>query len=170
VAEDYKTPSLIVPYAVTKPVIDGVVNDEEWQGAVSVNALQSVGKQVSTRQTRFWIAWDEDNLYVAMRSPLRQGERPIQALRDRNTDINVVFDDAYELFFDVGTRSKDGQPCFFQFLCNFDGTRRDIMFEPAVGNSRLGYVSGWEPKNRMSRPSPSHVGQISFRFRAHACS
>jgi hypothetical protein len=150
VAEDYKTPSLIVPYAVTKPVIDGVVNDEEWQGAVSVNALQSVGKQVSTRQTRFWIAWDEDNLYVAMRSPLRQGERPIQALRDRNTDINVVFDDAYELFFDVGTRSKDGQPCFFQFLANFDGTRRDIMFEPAVGNSRLGYVSGWEPQNRIT--------------------
>ena len=75
VTAGYKTPTITAPYAYQKPVIDGVINDAEWQGAESVNALQTTNKQVSPRQARFWMMWDEDNIYMAMRSPLREGER-----------------------------------------------------------------------------------------------
>jgi hypothetical protein len=150
VKTDYKTPLVTVPYAWTKPVLDGVIDDREWQGAESVNALQTTNHQVSPRQTRFWMQWDEDTLYMAMRSPLRPGERVIQALRNRARDINVVFDDSYEVWLNVGTKTPDGQPTFFQFLCNVAGARYDVLHEPAVGNSRLGWTSGWEPKNRLT--------------------
>ena len=81
VGEEYKAPSLVIPYAAQKPTIDGEIADAEWQGAASLNALQSTDKRVSPRQTRFWVTWDEDNLYIAMRSPLRDGERLIQTYR-----------------------------------------------------------------------------------------
>lgn len=147
---DYKTPTFVVPYASVKPQIDGAINDAEWQGALSVSALQTTNHAVSPRQARFWLLWDEDNLYLAMRSPLREGERLVQGLRMRDRDINVVFDDSYEIWPNVGSKSKDGQGVFFQFLSNFAGARSDVLYEPAVGNSRPGWVSGWEPKNRIT--------------------
>ncbi len=146
----YKTPQVTAPYAYQKPTIDGTLNDAEWQGAESVNAMQTTGKQVSPRQARFWMMWDEDYLYVAMRSPLRPGERLVQNLRDTSRDINVVFDDAYEIFVDVGSKSPDGQPVFFQYLANYADARYDVMHEPAVGNSRLGWTANWNPRSRVN--------------------
>jgi len=151
VRNGYRRPTVVVPYARTKPTIDGKINEAEWRGAVSVNALQTTRKQISLRQTRFWQMWDEENIYVAMRSPLRPGERIVQALRRRKRDINVVFDDSYEVWLDVGSADpKTGLVCFYQFLCNYAGARWDSMHLPSVGNSRLGYESGWTPANRIS--------------------
>ena len=146
----YKRPTVTAPYAYQKPVIDGVINDAEWHGAESVNALQTTNKQVSPRQTRFWMIWDEDNIYMAMRSPLREGERVVQNLRDTTREINVVFDDSYEIFFDLGTKSPDGQPVFFQYLANFADAHYRVMHEPAVGNSRLGWKANWTVRNRLT--------------------
>jgi hypothetical protein len=150
VKANYKTPTVTAPYAHHKPQIDGSIEDAEWQGAESANALQTTGRLVSPRQTRFWMMWDEDNLYMAMRSPLREGERIVQNLRDASRDINVVFDDSYEIFIDVGSKSPDGQSVFFQYLANFAGGRFDVMHEPAVGNSRLGWTANWNPRNRLT--------------------
>ncbi len=150
VADGYTVPTVTVPYAHEKPTIDGVIGDAEWVGAESTNALQTTRHQISPRQTRFWMTWDEENLYVAMRSPLRPGERPVRKIRDTNKDINVVFDDSYEVWLDVGSNSPDGQPVFFQFLSNFDAARYDVMHEPAVGNSRLGWTANWNPKNTIN--------------------
>ncbi len=158
----YKRPTVTAPYAYQKPVIDGVVNDAEWQSAESVNALQTTNKQVSPRQTRFWMMWDEDNLYVAMRSPLREGERLVQNLRDASRDINVVFDDSYEVFVDVGSKSPDGQPVFFQYLANFPGARFDVMHEPAVGNSRLGWTANWNVRNRLTPDGRSWEMEVAI--------
>ena len=123
VADDYKVPTITVPYAWHKPTLDGIVHDDEWQDAVSFSALQTTNHAVSPRQTRFWMMWDADNIYLAMRSPLRPGERLIQALRQTDKDVNVVFDDSYEIWLDVGSHSPDGQPVFFQYLSNFAGAR-----------------------------------------------
>jgi len=149
VKANYKKPMITAPYAFQKPTIDGVIDDAEWQGAESVNALQTREKQVSPRQTRFWMMWDEDNLYVAMRSPLRAGERLVQNQRDTSRDVNVVFDDSYEIFIDVGAHSPDGQPVFFQYLANFAGAHLSVMHEPAVGNHRR-WTANWKVSNRLT--------------------
>ena len=62
-----------------------------------------------------------------------------------------MFDDSYEIWIDVGSKSPDGQPVFFQYLANFDGGRYDLMHEPAVGNSRLGWTAGWDVRNRITK-------------------
>ncbi len=152
---EYRHPTAAIPYAWGKPTIDGVVDDAEWQGAASFRALQTTGKQISARQTRFWILWDEEHFYVAMRSPLRPGERPIQQHRGREPgmDLSVIFDDCYEIWISVGaTDTLTGQPdCSTQFLGNFAGGRYDAIHQPAVGNSRTSsYDTNWEPRSRLT--------------------
>ncbi len=166
VADGYKAPSVTVPYAFAKPKIDGVIGDDEWQGAASRNCLATTGGDVSARQTCFWVMWDEDNIYFAMRSPLRPGERVIQAFREKGKDVNVVFDDSYELWLDVGTKSPDGQPVFFQFLCNYAGVRFDVMHEPAVGNMRTGWTSGWEPANRITPDGKAWEMEVAIPYKS----
>ena len=67
VRDGYAAPTYVAPYADNTPTIDGVVGDDEWQGAVSLNALQTTRRAISPRQTQFWLAWDEQFLYVAAR-------------------------------------------------------------------------------------------------------
>ena len=50
--EPYVHPTIAIPYAATKPVIDGTVDDAEWQGAFSQRALRTTGGQISGRQPR----------------------------------------------------------------------------------------------------------------------
>ena len=95
-------PMLPVPVTDAKPVIDGKVDDAEWQGAFSQRALRTVRGQISTRQARFWMMWDEENIYVAMRSPFRKGERPVQQHRDPSADTDQIFDDCYEIWVSAG--------------------------------------------------------------------
>lgn len=163
VRDGYTSPRFTVPYAWQKPTLDGAVSDEEWRGALSLAALQTSNKAVSPRQARFWMSWDEDDLYLAMRSPLRPGERLIQALRER--DINVVFDDSYEFWLDLSTRSPDGQPVFFPYLANFAGARYDVMHEPAAGNSCLGWTAGWTVKDRLSSDGRSWEMELAVAWR-----
>ena len=154
-APEYKHPVAVIPYAATKPVIDGTVDDAEWQAAFSQRALRTTGGQISARQGRFWMMWDEEHIYIAMRDPLRPGERPIQQHRGRpsGTDLDIIFDDCYEIWVSVGaTDTLTGQPdCSTQFLGNFAGGRYDALHQPAVGNSRTSsYDTNWEPKSRLT--------------------
>ena len=151
VHDDFRSPEFTVPYAAKPPNIDGKIEDDEWHDALSVNAFQTTDGNVSARPTTVWMTWDEDHFYIAMRSPLRPGERVMQAQREVGRDNEkTVFDDAYEIFLDFGTRSPDGEIVFFQYLGNVAGSKYDVMFEPTVGNSRPGWESGWRPKNRVT--------------------
>jgi hypothetical protein len=151
VHDNYTAPRFAVPYISTPPRIDGIIDDAVWNHALSIDALQTSDGGISTRRTRFWICWDADHLYIAMRSPIRPGERMVQANRQVGRDNSkAVFDDAYELFIDAHTHSPDGEPVYFQYLGNVAGAKYDVMFEPAVGNSRPGWESGWHPANRIT--------------------
>jgi hypothetical protein len=177
---EYRHPVVAIPYAATKPVIDGVVNDAEWQGAFSQRALRSLGGKIATRQTRFWMMWDEENIYIAMRSPLRKGERPIQQHRDPSADSEQIFDDCYEIWFSAGqVDTLTGQlDCSAKFLSNVSGAHYDIIYQPNVGNERVSsFETGWKPQNRINdqnewemelvipraslgtTPGPFHAGQ-----------
>lgn len=149
-AADYRAPVVQAPYADEKPVIDGRLDDALWGKCLYLNALRCTGRMMSHRPTAFWIAWDEESIYVAMRSPLRPGEKPLRKFRDTERDINVVFDDAFEVFLGANSTSPDGQPVFFQYLANFDGARYDAMHEPRVGNRREGWTANWETKSTLN--------------------
>lgn len=153
VPSQYQHPIVAMPYAWEKPTIDGTVNDAEWQGAFSQMAMRSTQGQIAARQTRFWLMWDEENIYIAMRSPLRKGERPIQQHRDPSADTDQIFDDCYEIWFSAGqVDTPTGQlDCSAKFLSNVSGAHYDTIYQPNVGNERVGsYETGWKPKNRIN--------------------
>lgn len=150
VAGDFVTPTIVVPFAEKAPTIDGKVDDTEWQGACSVTALRTVRGQVSGRQTRYRLCWDRDNLYLAMRSWLRPGERPVQRFRGEDGDPMVVFDDSYEFYFDTGGTLAGDLPAYTQYIGNFAGCKYDATHLPTVGIRRMSYEAGWHPKNRLT--------------------
>ena len=151
VHDSYKTPLFTIPFTTHPPTIDGTIDDAEWQSAFSAAALQTTEGAVSTRQARIWMMWDADHLYLAMRSPILQGQKIVRAFRQRGRDNSkIVFDDSYEIWLNAGTHSPDGEPVFFQYLGNYAGAKYDVMFEPAVGNSRPGWESGWKPMSRIT--------------------
>src|ERR1700722_5877362 len=124
----YKAPLFTIPFASTPPKIDGIVDDAEWQNALEINALQTTEGKISSRQTQVWMCWDADHLYLAMRSPLRPGERVMQAFRQTGRDNSkVVFDDSYEIWLNADTQSPDGEKVFFQYLGNYAGAKFDVM-------------------------------------------
>ena len=151
VHDGYAAPRFTVPFVAVPPPTDGGVDDAAWGHALNIDALQTTEGALSSRPTRWWMCWDADHLYLAMRSPLRPGERLMQANRQVGRDNSrVVFDDAYEIFLNAATHSPDGEPVFFQYLGNVAGGKYDVMFEPAVGNSRPGWESNWHPVNRVT--------------------
>ena len=156
---EYKHPVAVIPYAWEKPTIDGVVDDAEWQGAFSQRALRTLGGQLSPRQARFWMMWDEENLYLAMRDPLRPGERPLQAYRTRERrgpELDVIYDDCFEIWLSAGASDPlTGQAdCTAQFLANIFGTVNDGLLHPGINGyhkpTELSYDTGWEPKSRLT--------------------
>lgn len=153
VPEEFRHPIVAMPYAHTKPTIDGVVDDAEWQGAFSQRALRSLDGKIATRQTRFWMMWDEESFYIAMRGPLRKGERPVQQHRDPSVDTDQIFDDCYEIWISAGqVDTPTGQlDCSAKFLSNVAGAHYDTIYQPNVGNERVGsYETGWQPRNRIN--------------------
>ena len=61
------------------PVIDGVLNDETWSGATVIEDIHQIRPfeyQAPTQRTRFYLAYDNDNIYIAMRAWGYQSGRP----------------------------------------------------------------------------------------------
>ncbi|MFW5682682.1 MAG: glycoside hydrolase domain-containing protein [Phycisphaeraceae bacterium] len=138
------------PRIETPPTIDGEIGEEEWKYAARLNALQARLAGVSAREVTWFTTWNPDHLYIAMRSPMRPGERPIQNLRRTGRDINVAFDDSYEVWLDVDSRSPEGLPVFFQYLANIAGAKLDTMHIPTAGNQRMSWTADWLVVNRLT--------------------
>ena len=113
---DYKHPVAVIPYAATKPVIDGKVDDAEWQGAFSQRALQTTGRTISAPPG----AVLDD---VGRGEPLRRHARarcarasgPSSSIETAGpAGSRQIFDDCYEIWVSVdATDPLTGQPhCF----------------------------------------------------------
>lgn len=150
VVQGFDVPILAVPRVSKSPVIDGMINDDEWSVASSVNALKTKRLGISNREVQYWLAWDDEHLYIAMRSWLRKGERPITRIRgEEEGDPSVVFDDSYEFYFDTSGTLAGGLPAFTQYIGNFAGMKYDAAHLPTIGIRRMNYEAGWQPRNRI---------------------
>ena len=63
--------------ADTAPTIDGRVDDECWKRAPEITDFLSRNTEVrATVQSYAYICYDQSNLYIAMKCPIRKGTRP----------------------------------------------------------------------------------------------
>jgi len=101
------------PTLATAPKIDGVINQEEWAGALKLTNLtdQASGKQMSER-TEAWLAVDENGIYVAIYAFDSQPDKIVARTIQRGGDIDD--DDYVGLIIDpLNRRDSSGNSQFF---------------------------------------------------------
>lgn len=79
----------VLPRADTPPVCDGAISDGEWAGAWCYDGvLNPVTMNLFPRSVTWCVAWDEEHIYVACRSPLLKGEEPKDELEGKDVSVD----------------------------------------------------------------------------------
>jgi hypothetical protein len=116
------TTTVVVMRADVPPVIDGVLDDEVWSAASAVDRFCQVepieGARPSER-TVFWLLYDPDNLYIAVRAYDREPQELIA--RQRQRDGSLRGDDRISIAIDTFHDRRNG----YLFQINPNGSRRD---------------------------------------------
>ncbi|MEN6306034.1 MAG: sugar-binding protein [Armatimonadia bacterium] len=115
--------ALVTAYrAAAPPVLDGALQEPCWQQATVCGPfLPASGNKLDARTTAY-LAWDDNNLYVAFEcfdrflQPMVQQTDKVKAER-KDHDSNVFSDDCVEIFLDMPGGSS------FQLAANSIGTR-----------------------------------------------
>jgi hypothetical protein len=108
------------------PKIDGRLDEALWKRAADVDRLIPIDLvSKASVPTEAWLAWDAENLYLAVRAT----ETDIANLRvqDRERDEAVHRDASIELFLDTNLDRKT----FYQFVVNANGSVADGMTDDA---------------------------------------
>jgi len=103
-------PALDVRATTTPPVIDGVISPGEWDAAAHSDAFRQVypaENAAPTERTEFWITYDADNVYVAVRCHDSAGLAGLRAY-SMQRDQNNGSDDLLRIVFDSFHRQNDG--------------------------------------------------------------
>lgn len=126
-------PQIAVPKIKTAPVIDGKLTDGEWQNAAAVTMFGSYNAKgaLTTQQPQFYLAWDNQYIYVAMDS--RQGSsNSVIAGTLLNDSLGIIGNDCVELMFAAGTGKEIYDMDFpsYYLAINALGTVWDAIFKP----------------------------------------
>ncbi len=138
-----------VPYTSNPPSIEGRIDGDTWKRAVRIRGgvrtavpgfsdgqihrwlPHDPGKIFSHRST-FYVMWNEEALYVAARSEIREGERLWQMHREGRPRPPVIHDDTFEFAFDATRLASSGtvpdRPIIA--MLNRSGLSRLLQVEP----------------------------------------
>jgi len=103
-------PSLDVHPTATPPKIDGILSPGEWDAAAHSDALRMVEPVeggTPTERTEFWVTYDADYIYVAVRSHDSAGAAGVRAYSMQRDQDNGS-DDLIRIVFDTFHRQSDG--------------------------------------------------------------
>ena len=136
-------PSFEIPHIEKPPVIDGVIDAQEWQEAAAVSGLGAFPKHtLIPRPTTFYFAWDKGHLYFAARAYVRAGYKP-RIPNGRSDGLAYVFDDGMELgWWPMGKNvPADKKKDSFKLFLNCLGFKGDCS-----RNSLGQQFKNWNPK------------------------
>lgn len=104
----------------TAPRIDGRLTDACWQQPAPIRDFVVLGQTKSAvNQTEAWVAYDADNLYLAVRAWDKDMDKLRATVKDR--DGRVFGDDCLEVFIDTALDRFH----FLHFACNPLGAQYD---------------------------------------------
>jgi hypothetical protein len=141
-------PKFNVPKTDKAPTIDGTVDPAEWNSAVRVmGVVETSSLRYKDRPLAFWLAWDEEHLYLAARSDVLRGHRLYRGKRERFT-TDVVCDDAYEFGVFLHDRNKlpGEHPSFMKFVVNSLGAGEYMKIYPSIGQNMF----NWQPEMKIA--------------------
>ena len=120
-------PALDVRPTATPPKIDGVLDDAAWQGAAHSDAFRQVEPEENARpteRTEFWLTYDADNIYVAIRSHDSAGLAGIRGYSMQRDQDNGS-DDLVRVVLDTFHRENDG----YYFALTAAGGKHDGLIQ-----------------------------------------
>ena len=102
-------PVLEIRATAVPPKIDGVLDDAAWRDAAHSDAFRQVvplENAAPSERTEFWVTYDADNLYVAIRCSDREPGKIRAVSMQRDQDNGA--DDLVRLVLDTFHRQSDG--------------------------------------------------------------
>lgn len=103
-------PALDVLSTGTPPVIDGVLDDAAWLDAGHSDAFLQIYPGEGTdpsQRTEFWVTYDANNIYIAVRCHDSGGLAGIRAFSMQRDKVNGS-DDMVQIAIDTFNRQSDG--------------------------------------------------------------
>lgn len=105
---------MTLPRVARPPQIDGMVAADEYSfGATGFMELRSGAYATEERQTKYWLAYDNDGIYLAVDTPVMAEHQAKKSQRDDP----VYTDDCIELYLAVNPTT----PVYYQFVINSAG-------------------------------------------------
>lgn len=154
-ATAHAVPTATAMKTQTPPVIDGQLNDALWQGPPQMASFVILGKnEPAKQQTQAWVAYDADNLYVAVKA--LDSEMPKLKATVTERDGKVFSDDVIELFFDPARTGFS----MIQLGFNPLGTQADLSGD-AVGMSDA-WNGAWTVKT--ARGADAWTAEVAIPF------
>lgn len=138
-----------LPRTTAPPVIDGHITADEWAQAAEFNAQLSQGwgvngRHLYPRSVTWYLAWDEQNLYVASRTALLENERPKRSARS-GVGSDLMRDDTLEMWLDPKGRNAGKElASYFQSMVNALGITYFARLYPSVGAKTDNWNPGWK--------------------------
>jgi hypothetical protein len=147
-------PTLTVPKLSVKPTLDGKIEPGEWKDAAAVTGVGTGGLLMGAKglsmvpevqQVIWYLGFDDNNLYLAMRSPHKKGTYPYATVKE-NDNMAVLFEDHVEIQILPHTQrelaGKAGKG-FFKIMVNPFGTFIDQhLYNGTVGTEEVWSTGG----------------------------
>ncbi|HPP29596.1 MAG TPA: DUF6067 family protein [bacterium] len=120
-AEKYRNPIVTIPKTRISPVVDGILEPEEWKDASVVQARHMGGRaRFSEKEARIYLKYDDKNFYLGFYAP--DDLQPKASIKGR--DGNVWEDGAFEFICQPPSADKK---IIFQFVINSINTVFDML-------------------------------------------
>lgn len=144
-------PRFNIPHTSAAPVIDGTIGGDEWREAVKLAGVAVTHTLAyKDRPVFFWVAWDEQHLYLAARSDVLPGHRLYRQSRERYAQ-GVVYDDSYEfaLFLHDRNQLQGEVSSFMKMVVNSLGSGEYQKIYPSIGQNLYNWRPDAEVANRV---------------------
>ena len=141
--------------------LDGVLDERVWTSSEpSSGFVQSepLTGQPATEQTDVWVAFDDDNLYVAAHMHDRDAQHLI--VNDIKKDFKEEDQDTFELLLDTFGDRRNG----YVFSTNVEGARHDRQVSLEGREINQSWDAVWEVRTK--RAANGWTAEIRIPFRA----
>jgi len=148
-------PRVALPLLSKPPTIDGVIEEEEWQGAArSVGFISHRTGVKTARRGVFWVGCGRAALYLAIRTETPPGGRIlVRAPANAKRDIKAAFhDDSIELVIDPKRHRPKGDRTFYHLITNARGALYDRAINPENKQNPSNFswrIPAWTYRNRV---------------------
>ena len=127
-AEDYRAlvPEVVAMKTTQEPIIDGNLDDQVWLDAAIYGSklggfVNHTGTALAKQDTIAYVAYDDENFYVAIVAFKSDMNRLVANARVHDTDVHK--DDSVEVFWDTTHEHTS----FHHIINNVIGTKSDVI-------------------------------------------